>query len=452
MLEADGCDCMLVDAPARGLSREEVLSRAADFAPGLVVCDTSTPSIHNDAAVAAALKRLIPRAFVVLVGTHPTALPEETLSLAPGADAVALGEYDHTLRDLARRLSSGGDPSAVAGLCLKRGGACARTPARPLIEDLDALPFLSRTYKRHLDIRDYYFAAADYPVIQIISARGCPQRCFFCVYPQTFHGRRFRPRSPANVAGEFACIAREFPEAREIGIEDDTFTVDKARAREICRLLVRQGNRIKWYTNVRADVDFETLAAMREAGCRLVTVGFESGSQKVLNGMKKGLSLKQSYAFMENARRAGILVHGCIMLGNPGETRETMEESLRFARRLACDSFQFYPLIVYPGTEAYAWARERGYLLTEEYSKWLSPSLSHASPMSFPGLGMEEIERFCERAYRSYHFNPPYLARKALQSVLRPSEGRRNIRSAWRYARYLARSLAPRSGRTVAGA
>ncbi len=443
---------MLIDAPARGLSREKVLSLAADFAPGLVACDTSTPSIYNDAAVAGSLKEILPRSTVVLVGTHPTALPEETLSLAPGADAVALGEYDFTLRDLARCLSSGGNPSAVAGLCLRRGEVLVRTPARPLIEDLDSLPFLSRTYRRHLDIREYYFAAADYPVIQIISARGCPQRCFFCVYPQTFHGRRFRPRSPGNVAAEFAYIAREFPDVREIGIEDDTFTVDKGRAREICRLLALQGNRIKWYTNVRADVEYETLAAMREAGCRLVTVGFESGSQEVLNGMKKGLSLKRSLAFMEDARRAGILVHGCIMLGNPGETRETMEESLRFARRLACDSFQFYPLIVYPGTEAYAWARERGYLLTEDYAKWLSPSLSHASPLSFPGLGMEEIERFCERAYRSYHFNPSYLARKAIQSVTRPSEGRRNLRSAWRYARYLGRALSPGGARKAPGA
>lgn len=444
MLEADGGECLLLDAPARLLAREEVLSRAADFSPEIVVCDTSTPSIYNDTAIAAELKRMLPRAFVVLVGTHPTALPEETLALAPRVDAVALGEYDYTLRDLARCLKAGGDPAGVAGLCVRRGGSCVRTGARPLIADLDSLPFVSETYRRHLDIRDYYFAAADYPVIQIISARGCPQRCFFCVYPQTFHGRRFRPRSPENVAAEFRFIGEQFPEAREIGIEDDTFTADRRRAREICRLLVRHGNRVKWYTNVRADVDYETLAAMREAGCRLVTVGFESGSQEMLNRMKKGLSLKQSFAFMENARRAGILVHGCVMVGNPGETRESMEESLRFAKRLACDSFQFYPLIVYPGTEAYAWAKGNGYLLTEDYSRWLSPSHAHASPVSLPGLSTEDMERFCERAYRSYHFSPRYLARKLAQSVLMPSEGRRNLRSARRYASYLARPLTRR--------
>lgn len=422
-----------------------VVGEASRLSPRLVVCDTSTPSIHNDAAVCADLRRVLPGSFIVLVGTHPTALPEETLGLSNGADAVAVGEYDMTLLDLARCLRDDGDPSSVAGLVLRRGDSFVRTAARPLIEDLDSLPFVSETYRRHLRIRDYYFAAADYPVVQIISARGCPQRCFFCVYPQTFHGRRFRPRSPANVAAEFAFIAEHFPEAREIGIEDDTFTVDRARAHEFCRLLAVGGNRIKWYTNVRADVDYETLAAMRAAGCRLVTVGFESGSQEVLNRMKKGLSLEQSRAFMENARRAGILVHGCIMVGNPGETRETMDESLRLAKRLACDSFQFYPLIVYPGTEAYEWAKAHGYLLTEDYSKWLGPSRSHASPLSLPGLPMEEMERFCERAYRSYHFRPAYLLRKAFQSVTRPTEGRRNLRSAGRYLRYLARSFAARA-------
>ena len=441
VLEKDGFDCLLLDAPARGFARGEVLSRAADFSPDIVVCDTSTPSIYNDAEVAESLKETLPRAFVVLTGTHPTALPEETLALAPRVDAVALGEYDYTLRDLARRLKAGGDPAGVAGLCIRRGGICLRTAPRPLIEDLDELPFVSETYRKHLDIRDYYFAAADYPVVQIISARGCPQRCFFCVYPQTFHGRRFRPRSPENVAAEFAFIAANLPEAREIGLEDDTFTVDRGRARRICELLVGQRNRLKWYTNVRADLEYETLAAMKEAGCRLVTVGFESGSQELLNRMKKGLRLGQSRAFVKNARRAGILVHGCIMVGNPGETRETMAESLRFAKELACDSFQFYPLIVYPGTEAYAWAKAHGYLLTEDYSKWMSPSLSHASPLSLPGISMEEMERFCERAYRSYHFNPRYLARKLVQSALRPSEGRRNLRSARRYAAYLARGL-----------
>lgn len=441
VLERDGFECLFLDAPARPLTREEVISRAVDFSPGLVVLDTSTPSIYNDAKIAASLKGALPRACVALVGTHPTALPEETLALAPGVDAVALGEYDYTLRDLARCLVAGGDPASVPGLCLRRENAFLRTGPRPLIEDLDALPFVSETYRRHLDIRDYYFAAADYPVVQIISARGCPQRCFFCVYPQTFHGRRFRPRSPAHVAAEFGYIAEQFPAAREIGIEDDTFTVDRDRAREICRLLVHNGNRMKWYTNVRADVDYETLVAMREAGCRLVTVGFESGNQEMLDRMRKGLRLAQSFDFMHNARRAGILVHGCIMVGNPGETRKTMEESLRFAKRLGCDSFQFYPLIVYPGAEAYAWAKKNGYLLTEDYSRWLSPSLSHASPVSLPGLSMEEMERFCERAYRAYHFNPRYLARKLAQSVLSPSEGRRNLRSARRYAAYLARRL-----------
>lgn len=420
---------------------ETVLKQARDFSPDLVVCDTSTPSIYNDVKVSAQLKKILPESFIVLVGTHPSALPEETLALSDCLDAVALGEYDMTLLELARCLRDSSAAGGVAGLCLRRNGSFVRTGSRYLIENVDSLPFVSETYKRHLNIRDYYFAAANYPVVQIISARGCPHQCFFCVYPQIFHGRRFRPRSPENVAAEFSYISENFPEAREVGIEDDTFTVDRKRVREICRYLLRSGNRLKWYTNVRADVDYETLAAMKEAGCRLVTVGFESSSQEILNRMKKGLRLEQSFSFMESARKAGLLVHGCIMVGNPGETRETMEESLRFAMRLACDSFQFYPLIVYPGTEAYAWAKENGYLLTEDYSKWLSPSLSHASPLSLPGLPMEEIERFCERAYRAYHLKPAYLLSKIVQSVMRPSEGLRNLRSALRYFSYLARSL-----------
>ena len=439
VLEEKGHEVRLVDAPAQALDLRGTVEYARDFKPNLVVLDTSTPSIYNDIKVGELIKEAVVESFVVLVGTHPSALPEETLKLGNNIDAVARGEYDYTILELAESLKDNSSLDSVDGISFRTGEDITHNKDRGLIEDVDKLPFLSRVYRRHLNVRNYYFAAADYPVIQIVSARGCPNRCFFCLYPQTFYSRKFRPRSAENVVEEFFYIKDNFPEVKEIGLEDDTFTASRKRAREISRILIESKNRQKWYTNVRSDLDFETMALMKEAGCRLVTVGFESASQKVLDGMHKGLKLEQSIEFMRYAKKLGILVHGCIMVGNPGETRKTMEESFNFAKKLDCDSMQFYPLIVYPGTEAYEWAKANEYLLTEDFSQWLTSSYAHNCVVSFPHLSREEMVDFCERAYSRYHLNFRYLAGKLLQTVVSPSEGRRTIRSALKYLAYLRR-------------
>jgi radical SAM superfamily enzyme YgiQ (UPF0313 family) len=227
---------------------------------------------------------------------------------------------------------------------------------------------------------------------------------------------------------------------REIGIEDDTFTADLSRVRRIAELLIQKKIRVGWYCNVRPDVDYSTLRIMKQAGCRLVTVGFESGSQELLDGVRKGLKLDRIRQFREDARRAGILVHGCIIIGNPGETRETIRESLRWAREMSCDSMQFYPLFVYPGTVAFERAKKEGYLTTGDYSQWVTAEGFHNCVVQLPGLHSEEIVRICDRALRNYHFSPSYLWMKFRQAVRAPVEGLRTARSALAYIK----SLRPR--------
>jgi radical SAM superfamily enzyme YgiQ (UPF0313 family) len=284
-----------------------------------------------------------------------------------------------------------------------------------------------------LNVRDYYFAAARYPMVMTMTGRGCPNRCGFCVYPQTFHGRRYRFRSPENVADEFAWVVRHLPRVREIGIEDDTFTADRARSREICEALLRRRIRIPWYCNVRPDVDLETLRLMKRAGCRLVTVGFESGDPTVLGAMNKGVAPETSLRFAADARRAGLLVHGCLVLGYPGETRESIRESLRFARALRCDSMQFYPLFAYPGTEAYALAKAAGLLETEDYRRWVTAEGYHDCVIHLPGGTSRELAAICDQAYRNYHLRPGYIGRKFLQGLAHPEEGIRTLRSGRKY-------------------
>ena len=232
------------------------------------------------------------------------------------------------------------------------------------------------------------------------------------------------------MADEFAYIAREFPQVKEIGIEDDCFTADKKRAAEICRLLIEQGNELAWYCNVRGDLDYDLLILMKQAGCRLVTVGFESGRQDILDAINKGETVSRYREFAKAAHRAKVLVHGCIMTGNPGDTPETLRESYEFAVEINCDSMQFYPLYVYPGTEAFIWAEDNGYLITRDFSKWLTPEGMHDCVVDLPGYPGREMMRLCDEYLKKYHLRPGYLIMKMAQAIRSPREGYRSIKSA----------------------
>lgn len=428
--EQAGHDVMLYDAPAEDLSLDDVLSRLDDFVPDIVVVDTSTPSIYNDAETAGKIKERFPDAYTVLVGTHPSALPEESLKIDERVNAVAIAEYDYTIRDLADTLAKGHPIEEVAGLVFRINGELTRNRERDKIKDLDKIPFVSSVYKKHLKFVNYFFAAANYPMIMIMTGRGCPHKCFFCVYPQVFHGRFYRVRSPENVVDEFEYIINNFPEIKEIGIEDDCFSANPRHVKRICELLIERRIKINWYCNVRGDLDYPLLKLMKEAGCRLVTVGFESGCQHILDNMHKGEKVERYYRFAKDAKRAGILVHGCIMVGNPGDTKDTLAKSYEFTRKINCDSMQFYPLYVYPGTEAYQWAEENGYLTTKDFSEWLTKDGLHNCVLNTPRLSSDEMVDLCDYYLKKYHLRPNYLLKKMLQAARNPAEGYRSLKSA----------------------
>lgn len=437
--EKAGHEVRLLDAPADGYLKEDIPEKLAGFVPKLIVLDTSTPSIYNDVRVGIWLKQRYPHSFLTLVGTHPSALPHETLQIDESIDAIACEEYDYTIRDLAKTLEDGQTLDSVKGLVFRDKGTIRQNQPREKIENLDELPFVSEVYKKHLKYRNYFFAAANYPMMMIITGRGCPFSCFFCVYPQTFHNRKYRYRSPKNVVDEFEYIINNFPEVKEIGIEDDCFTANPKRVREISQLIIDRRLKIKWYCNARGDVDYETLKLMRKAGCRLITVGFESANQLILDNIHKGEKVQRYYQFAKDAKKAGILVHGCIMIGNPGDNKEIMKKNYEFACRINCDSMQFYPLYVYPGTEAYEWAQENKLLKTTDFSCWLDQDGLHNCVLDLPDLTAEEMVQLCDFYLKKYHLRPKYVLMKIFQAIINPSEGYRSFKSFVTFLKHILR-------------
>jgi len=437
VLQEAGFHCLLIDAVASNLDFDGCVAAVVAFGADLVVIESSTPSIVSDLAFCQKLKGKSGKLTIVMVGTHASILFAEILTNNPAVDIVAIGEYEYTLRDLASRLGAGESLSEVKGIAYRESGRITRTPERPHITDLDRLPFVSRVYKQFLNIGDYYFSLARHPMVMLITGRGCPNRCFFCVYPQTLHGHVYRFRSPENVIEELRYIRAELPRVKEIVFEDDTFTANEDRVVEICRLIRQTGIRLDWFANVRADTGFETLKAMQASGLKHCAVGFESGNQEMLNAMGKVITVAQAIAFKRNCDRLGILVHGCFMVGFPGETEQSMQETLTFARKLNCDSAQFYPVFPYPGTKAYKWAEASGYLQTKDYSQWLTAHGSHNCVLDLPGLTAAQMIAFCDRAYREYYLSGHYIARKLKQSLLNPAEFTRNLRAGAVFLGYL---------------
>jgi radical SAM superfamily enzyme YgiQ (UPF0313 family) len=438
-LEKQGFQTKLVDAVANEWSHEETLEFVKKFRPDLTIVDTSTPSIYNDVRIASKIKDLgIPH--ISLVGTHPTKLPDETLNLSKNIDSICRDEYDNTAVELAETLERNKDLKGVKGLSYRKGKKIIHNPDRPLIKNLDSLPFVSEVYKKHLNIKKYFYASLTWPQVTILTARGCPFSCSFCPIPFKFS---YRYRSPENVAEEFEYIQDELPYVREVMVEDDTFPVVKDRTMRICDLLIKKRIRLKWSCNARVDMDLETLKNMKEAGCRLLCVGFETPKQKVLDNIHKQTTRKMQKDFMENTRKAGLLVNGCFILGLPGDTKESIHETMEFAKVLNPDTAQFYPLMVYPGTEAYEWAERSGCLTTEDYSEWITSEGLHTTTVSRPDLSAEELVKLCDRARKEFYLRRKYIFSKLTQVISNPNEFVRTLKSLRTFSKYLFKGSEP---------
>jgi radical SAM superfamily enzyme YgiQ (UPF0313 family) len=441
-LENQGHEVLLLDAPATGLSMKDIESKIAEFKPQLVIIDTSTPSIYADVETAAAIKRIIPDIVTVLVGAHVSALPVESLELNSNVDAVAFGEYDATLAELTRVLENGRNDTAmrsIAGLAFRASdGTVIKNDPRPFISNLDDFPFVSSVYKKHLDIKPYFYGHSLYPLIVIMTGRGCPFHCTYCVNPQVLQGHTYRKRSIESIVAEFKYIKENFPTVKEIMIEDDTLTADRKRCAELSLTLTKNHlTSIPWSANARADLDFETMRLMKAAGCRLFCVGFESGDQSILDNIRKGTRIEVIKRFVKDAKRAGIMIHGCFMVGNRGETRKTLETTLRFAKQLNPDTAQFYPIMVYPGTADYAYFKENGWIVSNNFREWITPEGLHSSTVSNPDLPYNELVKFCDRARREFYLRPRYILFKLLQCIKHPSEAKRTLKAFSTFRSYL---------------
>jgi hopanoid biosynthesis associated radical SAM protein HpnJ len=389
----------LIDAPPDELTVEQVAPLAKDYE--LAVLHTSTPSFSNDAKFAARLKEENPKIMIGMVGAHVGVLPLQSMNGAPAVDWVAVGEFDYACKEVA----SGKPLRDVQGIAYRESGQISFTPPQPTIEDMDALPFVVDVYKRDLTIKNYYIGYLQHPYVSLYTGRGCRSKCTFCLWPQTLGGHRYRVRSADSVEAEMALAKKYFPQVREFFFDDDTFTDDLPRAEEIARRLGRLG--IRWSCNAKANVPRKTLEILKDNGLRLLLVGYESGNQQILNNIKKGVRLDIAREFSKNCKELGIVIHGTFILGLPGETPETIRQTIQFACDTEPETIQVSLAAPYPGTELYRQAQEQGWLEIQSGTGELVDSHGiQSAAMNYPGLSSTLIFNSVEEFYRKFYFRP----------------------------------------------
>ena len=416
-------DSKVLDAPPHKVSIEQTVAMAAEYE--FLVLFTSTPGFHVDVKMAAMMKEANPKMKVCFVGPPVTVEPEKTLRENPAIDFIVRREFDHQVVNFAK-----GTPlKELPGVSYRtEGGGIWHNPEGPVIENLDEMPWASKIYKRDLDFRRYNVPFLLNPFISFYTSRGCPAMCTFCLWPQTHSGHRWRLRSIPDIVNECRWALENFPGLKEIFFDDDTFNYKKERTIELCKELKKLN--FTWSCTSRVTTDFETLKAMREAGCRLMIVGYESGDQQILKNIKKGATIDMARRYTRDAHALGLTIHGDFIVGLPGETRESIRKTIDFAKEMNTETIQVSIAHPYPGTEFYDYVKKNNLITLDS----MTDETGHQLPnIIYPGLDRGELVDWVERFYGEYYFRPKAAWRVVRKAIFDTDERKRLYKEAREY-------------------
>ena len=417
----------IIDAPPHNLSFKDIEEdvKSHDF----IVIHTSTPSFRSDCRTAQMIRDLNPSAKIGFIGAKVAVEPEKSLLDCPAIDFVCRNEYEFTIQELA----NGNDWSTIKGLSYRAAdGKIVHNPEREILMDMDKLPSVLPIYKQ-LKIEKYFGGYLKHPYMSWYTGRGCKSRCTFCLWPQTIGGHKYRYRSIPKVIEEVKYLQKEFPQVKEIFFDDDTLTDDHARVEALAVELGKLG--VVWSCNAKANVPRKTLEVMRANGLRLLLVGYESGNQKILHNIKKGLLVEVAKRFSKDCHELGIVVHGTFILGLPGETRETIQETLAFAKEVNPHTIQVSLAAPYPGTFLYKQAKENGWFADD--TDLLTEDGTQIAPLNYPHLGHTEIFETVEDFYKKFYFRPSKIASIVGEMLTSPEMLVRRLREGVEFFQFL---------------
>ncbi len=418
----------LIDAPPHRLKFEDIVADIKDR--DLIVMHTSTPSFTSDAKTAALIKDINPGVKIGMIGAKVAVESEQSLVDAPAVDFVARNEFDFTIKEAADGIAW----KDIKGLSYRNDqGVIVHNEDRAVLENMDALPWVTPVYKRDLKIENYFIGYLQHPYVSFYTGRGCKSRCTFCLWPQTVGGHRYRVRSVEDVAAEVKWAKEAFPQVREFFFDDDTFTDNLPRAEAIAKQLAKLG--VTWSCNAKANVPRKTLEVLKDNGLRLLLVGYESGNQQILFNIKKGMRVEVARQFTKDCHDLGIVIHGTFILGLPGETTDTIQETVNFAKEINPHTIQVSLAAPYPGTFLYKQAQENGWLY--EDAGLIDDDGVQIAPLHYPHLSHTQIFDSVEEFYKRFYFRPSKIASIVGEMVASPQMMKRRLREGVEFFQFL---------------
>jgi hopanoid biosynthesis associated radical SAM protein HpnJ len=422
-------DSRVLDAPPHKVSIPQTVEIAKDYE--LLVLFTSTPGFQVDVKMAGMMRDANSKLKVCFVGPPVTIESEKILRQNPAIDFLVRREFDHQIVNYAK-----GTPlDELPGVSFRKNGSIIHNPDGGFIEDLDSLPWVTKTYKRDLDFTRYNVPFLRHPFVSFYTSRGCPAMCTFCLWPQTHSGHRWRLRSSDDVVNEVRYTIENFPGLKEIFFDDDTFNYKRERTIEIAGKLKELRKELRhpdvtFSCTSRVTTDYETLKAMKEAGFRLMIVGYESGDPQILKNIKKGATVDMAKRFTENAHSLGLTVHADFIVGLPGESRDSLRRTIDFAKGLDTETIQVSIAHPYPGTEFYDYAKKNDLITIDS----MTDDQGHQLPnVIYPGLDRAELVDWVERFYGEYYFRPKAAWRVVRKALFDSGDRKRLYKEAREY-------------------
>ncbi|MEJ2241214.1 MAG: radical SAM protein [Candidatus Bathyarchaeota archaeon] len=400
VLEKNYHEVTVIDCPASEIDLEKLKIKLTSLQPNLIGITSMTPTIQSAIQSANIAKEASPDAMVVLGGPHTTFMDKQVLEEEKNVDVIVRGEGEQTLLEITQNIPNNEKLNQIEGITFRKGNEIIRTPDRKYIQNLDELP---RPAYHHFPLEKYRLFGRR--ILPIITSRGCPSQCSFCTTSRIF-GKAFRARSPKNVVDELEWLRDEHG-ADAFSFYDDTFTLIKNRALEICEEIKKRKINLPWDCQTRVStVSKEMLTKMREANCQQVFFGVESGCQKILNAVNKGTTVEQNKAAIKLAKEAGLFVAVSVMVGYPGETSEMLNQTIDLLRETEPDDAYICVATPYPGTELRKVIEDLGWKISNDWKQYDTT----APVFDNPNLSIEDVTRIRSKFYDSF-YSPKYVLR-----------------------------------------